>query len=149
MNRTDDNDPYSEQKAQAPGGSSHREQRVIPIIEEQVRIEKRVTETGSVNISKRVHQEEVTVDEPIVEEQVEVERVPVNQYVESAPPAVRYEGDTMIVPVLREVVEKRLILVEEIRITKRQEKTHEPQQVTLCKEEVRVNRDSGKADQTR
>lgn len=109
---------------------------------------KQVTETGSVRISKRVHQEEVTVDEPIVHEQVEMERVPVNQYVESPPPAVRYEGDKMIIPVLKEVVEKRLILVEEIHITKRQEKTHEPLQVTLRKEEVQVERVSGEPNRS-
>jgi uncharacterized protein (TIGR02271 family) len=50
----------------------------------------------------------------------------------------------MIIPVLREevVVEKRILLVEELRITKRQIQTNTPQQVTLRKEEVIVDRTS-------
>jgi stress response protein YsnF len=46
----------------------------------------------------------------------------------------------MIVPLLEEVlvVEKRLVLKEELRITKRQHKTRKPQRVTLRSEEVRV-----------
>jgi stress response protein YsnF len=48
----------------------------------------------------------------------------------------------MIIPVLREVivVEKRLLLVEELRVTKHQVLKQETQQVTLRKEEVNVER---------
>jgi uncharacterized protein (TIGR02271 family) len=79
------------------------------------------------------------VDEPLLEEEVEVERVAINRIVDGPLP-VRYEGDTMIVPLLEEVlvVEKRLVLKEELRITKRQHKTRKPQRVTLRSEEVRV-----------
>lgn len=114
----------------------------IPVVEEQVQIGKRVVETGTVRISKKVHEEEVTVDEPILHDEVDVERVPINKYVETPPPAVRHEGDTMVIPVLREevVVQKRLLLVEELRITRRQDQTQFPQKVTLRKEEVSVDR---------
>ena len=68
-------------------------------------------------------------------------RVPVNRFVETAP-QVRYEGETMIVPVLREVVvvEKRIELIEELHITKRTIQTQVSQQVTLRTEEVTVER---------
>jgi stress response protein YsnF len=48
----------------------------------------------------------------------------------------------MIVPILEEVVvvQKRLRLVEELRITKRQEHTQVSQPVILRKEEVTVER---------
>ena len=114
----------------------------IPVVEEQVRINKKTVETGRVNIYKDVHEEDVTVDVPTVHEEVNVERVPVNEYVETAPPSVRYEGDVMIIPVLHEelVLVKRLKLVEELHVTKRKIETHEAQHVTLRKEEVNVNR---------
>ncbi|WP_230680275.1 YsnF/AvaK domain-containing protein [Pontibacter sp. 172403-2] len=115
---------------------------VIPVIEEQIRIDKQVIETGSVHIAKKVHEESVNVDAPTVHEEVSVERVPINRQVEAAP-EVRYEGDVTIIPVMREeaVVIKRLVLVEELHITKRMVRTHEQQQVTLRREEVNINRE--------
>jgi stress response protein YsnF len=65
--------------------------------------------------------------------------VPIERLVEEAIP-VRYEGDTMIVSVLEEVlvVEKRLMLKEELHIRKRRVERHQPQCVTLRHEEARV-----------
>lgn len=113
----------------------------IPVVEEQVQIGKDVVETGRIRVSKTVHEEQQIVDVPIIQEEVNVERVAINQYV-ATPPAVRYEGDTMVMPILREVlvVEKRLLLVEEVRITKHQTETRIPQQVTLRKEEIHLQR---------
>jgi uncharacterized protein (TIGR02271 family) len=121
---------------------SLRESTVIPVIEEQLQVGKKVVEAGSVRINKIVREEEVKVETPVVVEKLDIERIPINQFVASAPPAVRYEGDVMIVPILEEVVvvEKRLRLVEELRITKRQEHTQVSQPVILRKEEVVVDR---------
>jgi stress response protein YsnF len=60
---------------------------------------------------------------------------------------MRNEGDTTIIPVLREVVvvQKRYEIVEEIRITKRKTERTDSQQVTLRKEEVHIER-SGQDD---
>lgn len=118
---------------------------VIPVIEEQLVIDKRVVEKGRVRISKRVREQEETVNIPLVQENVQVERIPLNQYIAEPPPPVRYEGNTMIIPVVREVVvvEKRLVLVEELRVTKNQVQTQETQKVRLRKEEVKVKRVSG------
>ncbi len=135
----DANDPLR-QAFDADG--SVQQSAVMPVIEEQLQVGKKVVETGSVRINKIVREEEVTVETPVVVEKLDIERIPINQYVESAPPAVRYEGDVMIVPILEEVVvvEKRLRLVEELRITKRQEHTQVSQPVVLRKEEVTVDR---------
>jgi uncharacterized protein (TIGR02271 family) len=67
--------------------------------------------------------------------------VPVNRPVDRPVPA-RYEGDTLIVPVFEEtlVVEKRLVLKEELRITKRRAERHRPRRTTLRHEEVSVER---------
>jgi stress response protein YsnF len=55
---------------------------------------------------------------------------------------VRYEGDTMIVSLLEEVlvVETRLLLKEEVRMTTRRTETHRPVTVTLRREDVTVER---------
>lgn len=119
---------------------------IIPVIEEQLIVDKRVVEKGRVRISKKVRETDETVNIPLIQENVSVERVPVNQYVAEPPPPVRYEGSVMIIPVLREVVvvEKRLVLVEELRVTKHQTQTQETQKIRLRKEEVSVKRVSGK-----
>jgi uncharacterized protein (TIGR02271 family) len=119
---------------------------VIPVVEEQLVIDKRVVEKGRVRISKKVRETDETVNIPLIQENVSVERVPINQYVAEPPPPVRYEGNVMIIPVLREVVvvEKRLVLIEELRVTKQQTQTQETQKIRLRKEEVNVKRVSGR-----
>lgn len=114
---------------------------VIPVIEERIIVDKKVIESGRVRISKKVSEEEETIDVPVMQEEVNVERVPVHQFVDIIP-QIRYDGDIMIVPVIREVVvvEKRIELVEELRITKHQTHTQVSQQVTVRKEEVTVER---------
>lgn len=114
---------------------------VVPVIAEEINIERRQVKTGGVRVQKVVHAEQQTVDEPTFAEQVEVERVAVNQVVDAAPP-VRYEGDVMIVPILEEVlvVEKRLVVREELRIAKRRVASRNPQTVTLRREEVIAER---------
>jgi uncharacterized protein (TIGR02271 family) len=114
---------------------------VIPVIEEELDVQKRVVETGKVRVTKEVHERETMVDEPLFHDEVEVERVLIDRVVD-APVPVRYEDDTMIVPIMEEVlvIEKRLVLKEELHIHKRRVETHQPQQVTLRREEVRVDR---------
>jgi uncharacterized protein (TIGR02271 family) len=115
---------------------------VIPVIEEQLRIGKRVVQTGKIRISKRVTEREETVAVPLMHEEIQVERIAINQFIDSPPPSIRYEGDTMVIPVTREVavVEKRLMLVEELHVTKRQNQKQETQSVNLSKETVNVER---------
>ena len=119
----------------------------IPIIEERVKIEKQVIETGRVVIEKRVTEHQETIPVVLSQEEVTVNRVPVNRYVDVPPEAVRYEGDVLIISVLEEVavVEKRLMLVEELHITRRQVQTQTDQSVTLRREEATVSREAGPA----
>lgn len=114
---------------------------VLPVVEEEVHVEKRPVELGTVRVHKTVQERQEIIDEPLVEDRIEVERVPVNQLL-SEPVTTRLEGDTMIVPVMREVlvVQKQLLLVEEVRITKTRAEVHRPQEVTLRSEEVHVER---------
>jgi uncharacterized protein (TIGR02271 family) len=120
---------------------TREDQRVIPVISEDVKIGKREVETGRVRVSKTVHEEERLIDELLMRDEVSVERRTINQYVD-APVPVRYEGDTMIVPLLEEVlvVEKRLLLREELHITKRQVEERHADSVRLRREEAHVER---------
>ena len=91
----------------------------IPLREERLRVERRVVETGRVRVHLSTTTEDATVREALRQESVEVERVPVGREVATAP-AVREEEDgaVLVVPVLEEVlvVERRLVLREELRI---------------------------------
>ena len=127
---------------QSTGTRTTEATQVIPVLQEQVTVGKRLVETGKVHISKTVTEDQTSVSIPLMHEEYDVERVPVNKVVETAPPALRYEGDTAIIPVLREVlvVQKHYEITEEIRITKRKTETTDTQQVNLRKEEVHIER---------
>lgn len=119
---------------------------VIPVIEEMMTVEKRVVTRG-VRVVKSVEERQVMVDETFAEEDVEVERVQVDREVDG-PVAIRYEGDTIIIPLLEEVVvvEKRLRLREEVRIRRRRTARALTEPVTLRREEVRVERGQPTSD---
>jgi len=114
---------------------------VVPVLVEELEVQKRVVETGKVRLTKVVHEREALVDEPLFREEVEVTHVPIQRVVD-APIPVREEHGTLIVSVLEEVlvVEKRLMLKEEIHIRTHCVETRQPQQVTLRSEEVCVER---------
>lgn len=117
---------------------------VLPVIEEQAVIRREVVETGRVRLSKTVEEHEEALHFTLLHDEVQVERVPVNQFVADGAtlPGVRYDGDTMIIPVVREVVVKRLLVVEELHVTKHQVPTQESHQVVLRQEAVHVTREA-------
>lgn len=112
----------------------------IPLVEEQVKYHTQDRITGKVSISKQVHEDTVEVEETFTQEKVDIERVPINQYVDGSLPEIRHEGDTLIVPVLEEVIVKRQLLVEELHIKKTRETKTDTREITLKKETVNVHR---------
>jgi uncharacterized protein (TIGR02271 family) len=123
---------------------------VIPVIEEQLQVSKVWQETGRVQISKTVTEEAVDFNLPVSQEEVIMERIPINEYVDIAPPASRYEGDTLIIPVIKEVlvVEKKLMLVEELHIIKRKTEQMVSGTEILRKESVTLERSHSNTDIT-
>ena len=121
----------------------------MPVVQEELVVGKQAVETGRVRLVKTVAERQEVIDEPLMRERVEVERVPVNQVV-SGPVAVRYEGDTMIIPVVEEVVvyEKRLVLKEELHVRKVTTQERQPETVTLRQEQVTVERVDRSPDRT-
>ena len=114
----------------------------IQVLEEKVEVSKRVVEKAKVRLSKKIKEKTESYDIPLSSEEIVVKRVPKNEMVDKAPPGVRYEGNIMIIPVLKEVavIEKRLMLVEEIHVTKHKSETTQTRQVVVRKEEVQVER---------
>src|SRR4051812_19576134 len=111
--------PQEQEYNLLPDDSKKKTERiVIPVIEEQVRINKQVVETAKVRVTKVVHENVESFEVPLIEQHVSVERITKNEIIDKMPAAVRYEGDVMIIPVLKEVavVEKKIMLVEELRI---------------------------------
>ncbi|MCB4823408.1 YsnF/AvaK domain-containing protein [Roseicella aerolata] len=114
---------------------------VIPLLEEHLRIAKNQRATGRVRIAVTTGEETRLVEEVLRDRRVEIERVPVGRPVTEAPP-VREEGDTLVIPVLEEVlvVERRLVLREEVRLRLRTEERRESVPVTLRRQQAAVER---------
>lgn len=115
---------------------------VVPVVAETIEVEKRQVEGARVRVHKAVATADEVVRATLVHEHVDVERVPVNRVVDG-PVANRQEGDTTVIPVVKEVliVEKRLMLVEEVRITRRRVEQPFSQTVPVRTETVVVERD--------
>jgi uncharacterized protein (TIGR02271 family) len=120
------------------------EEMVVPVVEETAVVYKERVVTDRVRLHKRVHEDQEVLDIPVRTEALEVERVPVGRFVEAAP-AIRQEGDTTIYPVVVEVlvVEKRLQLVEEVRVIRRQATRHVREEIALRREEIAVEHVAG------
>jgi stress response protein YsnF len=116
-------------------------EQVIPVVREEIAVDKRAVETGRVamHITPQLRQE--VVDVALSSEQVEIQRVPVNQIVD-APTPPREHGVVTIVPVYEEVVviQKKLVLKEEIHVRRQTTTRHERHPVELRSEEVHILR---------
>jgi uncharacterized protein (TIGR02271 family) len=117
---------------------------VLPVIEEHMVVTREVVETGKVTIQKRVTEEEASINIPLIQEGYQIERMPGHKELFAKYPSVRYEGEDMIIPVVREVVvvEKRYEVMEELRVVKTKTEVPYLQQITLLKENVEIKRTS-------
>lgn len=113
----------------------------IPLVEERLEVGKRQVESGRVKVRVAVDTREETVPAELRHDEVEIRRVPRNVAVTELP-AVRLEGDTTVIPVVEEqlVVEKRLVLVEEIHVLRRTRTKVEEIPVVLRSERAEIER---------
>ena len=116
----------------------------IPLVEEMARIEKRSVETGRVRVRTHTEALDQILRESLRSDRVEVTRVPVDRTLAEgeAAPVVRSEGGVTIIPVLEEilVVEKRLVLKEEVHIRRTTAGEDVEVPVTLRKQHAVVER---------
>jgi stress response protein YsnF len=130
-------------KSPATATNGH-EQVIIPVVREELDVQKRTEERGGVVVHIAPKTRTEVFDVSLAQEQVDVERVPVNRVVSAVEP-VRQDGDVTIVPVYEEVVvmERRLMLKEEIRITRKRQTKPVRREIELRTEEVHVLRNGG------
>jgi uncharacterized protein (TIGR02271 family) len=103
---------------------------------------------GSINLVKIIQTIREELPGTVLREDVTVQRVPINEYVDATPP-IRYEDDTVIIPVMEEVlvVQKRLLLREEVVVRKRQATDTELHATVREREDIQVVPQIGTAPQ--
>lgn len=114
---------------------------VIPVTEEFPVVRKQFVDSAKLKIKKTVNSRVEMIKEDLNQERVEVERIKIDKIL-NQPAGVRTEGDVIIVPVQEEVlvVEKRILLKEEIHIRRHFQKETQTYQVELRREEVTVEK---------
>jgi stress response protein YsnF len=125
----------------ATPSNRHDAEPVIPVIEERARVASVRHETGAVRVRIETVEDAATVALERVEEQTRVQRVPIGEVVgERRDPW--WQEDTLVVPVYaeREVVERQLLLVEEIHLQRTATRTTTDVNVPLTRQRAIVER---------
>jgi stress response protein YsnF len=128
--------------------SSESGRLVVPLAEEEAHVLKRSVSKGKVQVRTVVETFDEIAAETLGTEDVEVVRVPVGRVVTEAPD-IRTDGEVTIVPVLEEImiVEKQLVLREELHIRRHVTTEAVEIPITLRKQRAVVQRlDSTKID---
>jgi uncharacterized protein (TIGR02271 family) len=114
---------------------------VMPLLAEEVAVSKQVVETGRVQVARVTHEREQLIDELLAHETVEIDRTPIGRQIDTMP-SVREEGDTVVIPIVEEVlvIERRLLLKEEVRVRRVRSTQRHRESVTLRHHEAVVTR---------
>ena len=144
-----DDDPLPPGAATESAAEGMEDAKTLRLFAEELSVGKETVETGRLRVSKQTHTREAVVDEDLFRERAEIERVPIGRQVFEMPP-VRQEGETTIVPIVEEVIytERRLMLKEELRISRRRTTEHFQETVTLRYQEAVISRVQGATEQT-
>ena len=136
----DDDPGQTEDESRCTVEGTH-DDATLRLLAEELSVAKEKVETGRVRVSTRTHEREALIDENLTRERIEIETVPVGLRIDAVPD-VRQEGDTTIVPVVEEVlvVERRLMLKEEIRIKRVRTIERHQEKVVLRHQEAVVTR---------
>jgi len=116
---------------------------VLRLHEETAQISKVSRVSGEVSVSTRTLTRDELVSQDLAHTNVEITTVPIGRAVDAIP-AVREEGDVTIFPVMEEVlvIERRLMLKEEVHIRKVRTIERHQETVTLRYQEAVVSRNS-------
>ncbi|HYX51689.1 MAG TPA: YsnF/AvaK domain-containing protein [Ktedonobacteraceae bacterium] len=124
-------------------------ERIIPVREEELHVQKQLVETGEVIVRKEIITEEKTFTVPVTREELVIERFPgstqssdLSSYEDEDLSEALIDGGTLRI-VLREErvhVEKQTVVKEEIFISKRQIQETQHIEETLRKEEAHIER---------
>lgn len=108
---------------------------------EDVEVTRRRVNGQTVRVSTRTTTHDQHVDEALTQETIQVEHVVIGRAIETVPP-VRVEGDVTIIPIVEEilVVERQLILKEEVHMRRVRTIENHRETVTLRRQEAEVTR---------
>ena len=115
----------------------------LSLHEEEVSILRRRVNTTNVKVATQTYQRDVLVEEDLAHDRVEIKRVPIDRVVD-APVPPRIVDDTTIFSVVEEIVviERRLVLKEEIHVRRVQETERMVEVVSVRRQEATVTRTS-------
>ena len=120
---------------------------VVALIEERLEVATVVSQTGSlrVRVEAPPYSEAVTLD--LARETYRAVTIPVGTPADQQREPY-HDGDDLVIPVYEErlVVERRLYLKEEVRLTRVRQVDHEVQQVPLRRERAIVERRQGNGE---
>jgi len=118
-----------------------RDAGTLQLLAEELSVAKETRETGRVRISTHTHQRDALIDEDLARERVDIETIPIGRRIDAVP-EVRQEGDTTIIPVVEErlIVERRLVLKEEIRVTRVRTTQRHQEKIPLRYQEAVITR---------
>ncbi|CUI02715.1 YsnF/AvaK domain-containing protein [Massilia antarctica] len=123
-----------------PGGDTVS----VALHREELRVGTRAVDTGrGVRLHKSVSEHPHHIDETLLYDELDVRHVIIDKIVPlSQAPSARQQGDTLIVPVVEEVLvtERRLRIKEEVHITRIQRSRTQSGTVVLRAEDVLVER---------
>ena len=142
-------DTWGETDRMATTRAAGDEEIRIPVMEEELTATVRPQEAGAVRIEKDVVEEERTLEVPVTEERVRVERRVVDRPV-SAADADAFEETVIEVPVRSETVDvqKQARVAEEVVVSKEATQRTERVADTVRREEVHVDEDATRIDDT-
>jgi uncharacterized protein (TIGR02271 family) len=117
------------------------ERATIPVAREDIEVTRAEIETGVVRVRKIVDERVQHVDEVALRDDVSVERIAIGREVDE-PAGPRDEAGVLVIPVYEEIVkvERRWILKEELRVSKRRREVPVTEDVVLRQERAVVER---------
>jgi uncharacterized protein (TIGR02271 family) len=114
---------------------------MLRLLAEDAMVSRQVVETGRVRVAKVTRTRDHLIDELLARTRFEVERIPIGRLIDAIP-AIREDGDLTVVPIVEEtvVVERRLMLKEELHIRRVQTSERYQQTVQLRYQTAEVTR---------
>jgi stress response protein YsnF len=114
---------------------------VVPVVAEQVQADAVPIEKGGVRVTKRVEGHDEVLEQELRRGHAEIRRIKTDRVVDG-PQQSRQEGNTLIIPVVSEVlvVTKQWVVTEEIHVTRIEETERVEQTVAVNQEIAEVER---------
>lgn len=125
----------------ADGTAAGADEEILALHSEDLVVGKRVVDRSIVRVATVTRSHDHLVDEEVTHRRVEIVHVPMGYFIDAVPP-VREEGDFTIMPVVEEVVvvERRLLLKEEVHIRRVRHTAQHVETVALRRQEAMVTR---------